>query len=171
MPTCGILHICTTYNCVVSSTSVQHIIDKFHIMFVFHRLPTTLVSDNGLQRVSLFITANGVLHHRVSLRLMCLQKIWENIKWRWHIGQLLATYHNTYHTTILWTPAADLLFKRSSRSHLSFVHPCTPQNVEHSVVGDHYPRAFIANVIRWLFANFDQMLLQKWHADTLTYKV
>ena len=86
-----------------------------------------------------------------------------------HIARFVVTYRNTCHTTTSWTPA-ELLFNQSPRTHLSLVHPCTPQRVEQSVelkVGDHQPRAFVTNdevMVRDLRPN----ATDKWRTGTVT---
>jgi len=81
----------------------------------------------------------------------------------------LATYCNTHHATTSWTPA-ELLFNQSPRTRLSLVHPCTPQRVEQSVelkVGDHQPRAFIAND-EVMVHDLQPNATVKWRAGTVT---
>ena len=153
---------------MVSSTSAQQTIDKLRSMFACHGLPTTLVSDNGSPFQSaefhMFMIANGILHRRVPpyhlasnslaenmvktiIHALSKVKITKDATIVTHIARFLATYRNTHRATTSRTPA-ELLFNRSPRTCLSLVHPCTPHCVGQSVelkVGDHQPRAFIAN--------------------------
>ena len=175
---------------VVSSTSAQQTIDKLRGMFACHGLPTTLVFDNGSPFQSAefhkFMTANGILHRRVPpyhpasnglaenmvktvKHALSKVKITKDATIETHIAHFLATYRNSRHATTLWTPA-ELLFNRSPRTRLSLVHPCTPQRVEQSVelkVGDHQPRAFIAND-EVMVRDLRPKAADKWRTSTVT---
>ena len=123
------------------------------LIFVTHGLPMTLASDNSTPfqstEFSNFMKANGVVHRCVlpfhpssnglaeNMVKIVNQSLSKNMFTKdttveTHIARFLASYHNTCHSTTARTPA-ELLFNRAPRTHLSLVHPCTPQCLEHTL--------------------------------------